>query len=120
MEIAASVTRELEEKYGVKATLVNMRFVKPMDHELLIQLAEEHELLVTLEDNVKQGGFGQQAANYLYEHEKYPHMIQVAIPDCFVEHGSVEQLYSKLGMDADSVVGKIVEKCVLEPLVNEE
>lgn len=120
VEIAASVTRELEEKYGVKATLVNMRFVKPMDHELLIQLAEEHELLVTLEDNVKQGGFGQQAANYLYEHEKYPHMIQVAIPDCFVEHGSVEQLYSKLGMDADSVVEKIVEKCVLEPLVNEE
>lgn len=116
VEVAVAVRRQLEETYGVKATLVNMRFVKPMDTALLRQVAEEHDLLVTMEDNVKQGGFGQQAASYLFEEELYPHMIQIAIPDQFVEHGSTDQLYRRLGMDADSVVEKIVKKCGFKPL----
>ena len=120
VENAVKVCQKLEKEYGVKATLVNMRFVKPLDEELLRQAASEHELLVTMEDNVKRGGFGQQVANYLMEQELYPHMIQVAIPDRFVEHGSVDQLFCRLGMDADSVVEKIVKKCALAPLNIEE
>ena len=76
---------------------------------MLKKVAASHECVVTLEDNVLQGGFGQQVSSWLYEHELFPKMIHIAVPDQFIEHGSVEQLFKKLGMDAESVVEKIAE-----------
>ena len=100
----------MKEKYQVDATLVNARFVKPFDKELIRKLVEEHEILVTLEDNVHQGGFGQQVTDWLYEQRLYPKVINISIPDQFIEHGNVNQLYAKLGMDAESIVSKVVRE----------
>ena len=73
------------------------------------QIASEHEVIVTLEDNVHQGGFGQQVADWLYTRQQGVNIINISIPDQFIEHGSVNQLYAKLGMDAGSVVKKIAD-----------
>lgn len=110
VEIANDATELLKEKYQVDATLVNARFVKPFDKELIRKLVEEHEILVTLEDNVHQGGFGQQVTDWLYEQRLYPKVINISIPDQFIEHGNVNQLYAKLGMDAESIVSKVVRE----------
>lgn len=114
VEIAEGAKRLLKEMYGIDATLINARFVKPLDEELLKKAAKEHSCVVTLEDNVKTGGFGERTAELLYQNKLYPHMINISIPDQFVEHGSVDQLYHKLGMDAESVVEKIAKELQLE------
>lgn len=109
VEIAEKVSDILKEQYGINPTLVNARFVKPLDTGLLKELALEHELLVTLEDNVRQGGFGQQTADYFSGQGRMPSMMHVAIPNQFVEHGNVQELYKKLGMDPEHVAREIIK-----------
>lgn len=116
VEIAEKAKDLLKEKYKIDATFINARFVKPLDEDLIKSVAEKHECIVTLEDNVKTGGFGEQVASLIYNSQLFPKMINIAIPDQFVEHGSVDQLYRKLGMDADSVVEKIAKELQLEEL----
>lgn len=116
VEIAEKAKDLLKEKYKIDATFINARFVKPLDEDLIRSVAEKHECIVTLEDNVKTGGFGEQVASLIYNSQLFPKMINIAIPDQFVEHGSVDQLYRKLGMDADSVVEKIAKELQLEEL----
>lgn len=113
VEIAEKAKDLLKEKYKIDATFINARFVKPLDEDLIKSVAEKHECIVTLEDNVKTGGFGEQVASLIYNSQLFPKMINIAIPDQFVEHGSVDQLYRKLGMDADSVVEKIAKELQL-------
>lgn len=108
VEIAEKAANILKEEHQIEATLVNARFVKPFDKDLMRNLASSHEVLVTLEDNVHQGGFGQQVSDWLYEEHLHPEIINISIPDQFVEHGGVSQLYQKLGMDAESVVKKVL------------
>lgn len=114
VEIAEEARNLLKEKYGIDATLINARFVKPLDEELLKKTAREHKCVVTLEDNVKTGGFGEHVTTLLYDNQLCPHIINISIPDQFVEHGSVDLLYHKLGMDAESIVEKIAKELQLE------
>lgn len=103
--------RELLKAMGYQCSLINARFVKPLDTELLEELAEDHELLVTMEENVISGGFGEHVVRYMNESEcKVPNMkvINVAIPDEYVEHGNVEILRKETGIDKESIVKKIV------------
>ncbi|RMG58557.1 MAG: 1-deoxy-D-xylulose-5-phosphate synthase [Gammaproteobacteria bacterium] len=89
------------------ATLANMRFVKPLDEALIERLAAEHELLVTVEDNVVAGGAGSAVAEYLAEAGVTRPMIHLGLPDRFVEHGSREELLSECGLDAAGIVRRI-------------
>lgn len=108
----ACQVRENLKKLGYGCTLVNVRFVKPLDRELLERLAASHELLVTMEENVLSGGFGEHAVRYL-EMEKGPEhvlkFLNIAIEDVYVEHGNVELLRQELGLDAASVTDRITE-----------
>lgn len=104
----AEAVRILLEENGIHATLVNARFARPLDHDCIIQLAENHELIVTLEENIKSAGIGEHAAALLYERQSRVKMIPVAISDQFVQHGSVEILQKKLGLDAASITKKIL------------
>lgn len=108
----ACQVRENLKKLGYGCTLVNVRFVKPLDRELLERLAASHELLVTMEENVLSGGFGEHAVRYL-EMEKgpehVPKFLNIAIEDVYVEHGNVELLRQELGLDAASVTDRITE-----------
>lgn len=103
--------RELLKAMGYQCTLVNARFVKPLDTELLELLSETHELLVTMEENVIAGGFGEHVLRYMNERqEEAPQMkvINVAVPDEYVEHGNVEILRKEIGIDKETIVRRIV------------
>ncbi len=103
---AWKVCEELKEK-GISATCINARFVKPLDYELLTELSQDHSLLVTMEENVHNGGFGEQVTAWLKEQKLEADILNISIPDTFVEHGIVEQLHRKLGLDAENILQRI-------------
>lgn len=102
--------REKLKAEGYSCTLVNARFVKPLDTEMLDCLCENHELIVTMEENVLRGGMGMCATRYIHEHYPDIHVIQIALPDAYVEHGNVSLLREMLGIDSDSVIRKIKQE----------
>ena len=109
VKTAEQVRRRLWE-HGIRATLVNMRFVKPFDRHLLKKLAASHSRFVTLEENVITGGFGQQVASWAGKELPGVSVMTVAIPDQFVTHGNVDYLYRELGMDEQSVTERILNR----------
>lgn len=109
VKIAQKVRDNLK-RQGYQVSLVNARFVKPIDTELLEEAMADHNLVVSMEENVKRGGYGEHVISYLMEsgyHDKK--VINIGIPDEFVEHGSVDQLYENLGLDTDSIVERILK-----------
>ena len=104
---AVHVTENLR-NCGYEPTLVNMRFVKPLDMDLLEILREDHSLIVTMEENVKSGGFGEQVMTYYGSRLHSPAVRIVAIEDQFVPHGSVEDLMHQQQMDSASVTERIL------------
>ena len=100
--------RDRLREMGYGCTLVNARFVKPLDQEMLRTVQSEHNLLVTMEENVKAGGFGEAVLEYLNEIKSKTRMISIALPDDYVEHGNVDLLKQECGIDAESIVKKIV------------
>lgn len=89
---------------GLNCTLANARFIKPIDLELVDRLAREHELLVTLEENVLQGGFGLAVTAYIHRYYPQVKALNIALPDAYVEHGNVSILREDLGIDSDSII----------------
>ncbi len=106
METALQVYEKLKAD-GLSASLVNVRFVKPMDRELFSALAGDHSLFVVLEDNVASGGFGEAVSAYLNEEGCQARVIKAAIPDVFVGHGPVKTLRETLGLDPESLIKEI-------------
>ena len=102
------VYRQLKED-GEKPTLINARFVKPLDEKMLDFLAAGHSLIVTMEENVKTGGFGMAVADYMRMNHPQVQVLIFAVPDQFVEHGNPEKLKEKLGLDPVSIYEKIKE-----------
>ena len=101
--------RELLQEQGYQVTLVNMRFVKPFDMALVRELSGSHELLVTMEENVRNGGFGEQVASFVMEEVLSARVQIVALPNRFVHQGSVSSQMKETGIDAESVAGKILK-----------
>ncbi|MGN0341329.1 MAG: 1-deoxy-D-xylulose-5-phosphate synthase [Roseburia sp.] len=108
VKTAVSVREKLHES-GISATVVNVRFVKPFDGEWILQHISDYRVLVTMEENVITGGYGQQVLSLVNDLGISIPVINVAIRDQFVEQGSVEQLKQMLGLDADSIVERIVD-----------
>lgn len=106
VETAVRVREQLQEK-GINATVVNARFVCPLDTECLDRLSENHQWIVTMEENVLKGGFGEACGDYLLKKHEDVRLIHVGVPDVYVEHGGVDQLKKTLHMDADSIVERI-------------
>jgi 1-deoxy-D-xylulose-5-phosphate synthase len=92
------------------ATVANMRFVKPLDEELILQLAREHALLVTLEENTVLGGAGSAVAECLAHHGISIPLLHLGLPDTFIEQGDHAQLLADCGLDAAGIVRSIREK----------
>lgn len=103
-------TVELLKEEGMNPGLVNVRFIKPFDEELLLTLTEEYDYIVTMEENMKNGGFGSIISNFLHENNRSNTLISFAIPDCFVEHASVATQRKWNGIDAKSMAEKILER----------
>lgn len=91
----------------LNATVANMRFVKPLDEALVKQLAKEHDLLVTVEENVIQGGAGSAVAECLAKHGLNKRLVILGLPDRFVEHGDTPTLLAQCGLDVSGVVESV-------------
>jgi 1-deoxy-D-xylulose-5-phosphate synthase len=91
------------------ATVANMRFVKPIDRELILKLAAEHELLVTLEENALIGGAGSEVTRVLHEAGIPIRVLQLGLPDRFIDHGDQSQLMAEVGLDTSGVLKRIEE-----------
>ena len=107
VKTAVAVRRALKDM-GYSCSLVNARFVKPIDEEMVREMAQSHKLLVTMEENVESGGFGEKVRECLDELQTSCRLLSIAIPDEYVEHGNVSLLYQEVGIDADSVIKRIV------------
>ena len=101
-ELADSVRQRLKEN-GVSCSLINARFVKPLDTEMLDDLLKDHSLFVTIEENVLTGGYGEQVLRYVSGKEKSVRVLNFGISDDYVEHGNVEVLRKEVGLDCDSI-----------------
>lgn len=111
VKTAVEVRSRLREM-GYGCTLINARFVKPFDMEVLRELQKDHRLLVTMEENVKSGGFGEAVLEYLNEIGSTIRSMNVSLPDDYVEHGNVELLKEECGIDADTIVKRIVTEYI--------
>jgi 1-deoxy-D-xylulose-5-phosphate synthase len=89
------------------ATVVNMRFVKPLDEEMVLSIAASHAVLVTLEDNALMGGAGSAVAECLAAHRVLVPLLNIGIPDHFIEHGSREECLAAAGLDTASVLESV-------------
>lgn len=109
MEECVKAVELLKEK-GVNAALINARFLHPLDEALLHRVAKEFPYIATVEDNILSGGFGSMVSGFLHHHEYDNHLINFGIPDCFVEHATVEQQRKELGIDAASIASMIMQR----------
>ena len=108
METALTTGERLKE-YNIDATIVNARFVKPIDEDMICDIADEHELLVTLEENVYTGGFGEAVSRYTQMNGLSIRTLGIALPDDYIEHGNVDILKHEAGIDAEAVFDRIME-----------
>lgn len=99
--------REALKEKGFGVSLVNARFAKPIDEEAVKEACTDHELIVTMEENVATGGYGQKVLDCMNRNGLKNNCLQVSIPDAYVEHGNVEALKQEIGIDADSIVERI-------------
>ena len=109
VKVALDVREQLIEQ-GFACSLINARFVKPIDEEAIRQACKGHQLIVTMEENVASGGFGEKVREYVDRLGVSTQVLGITIPDEYVEHGNVELLKQEIGIDAHSIVEKVRAK----------
>ncbi len=107
VKTAESVRKKLKAA-GHSCSIVNARFIKPIDEGALREALKEHTCIVTMEENVASGGYGEKVREFLQTVDCESKILTIAIPDTYVEHGNVELLKAELGIDADSVTEQIL------------
>ena len=112
VETAIKVRDMLKEK-GYHVSIINARFIRPLDEEIMIELNDHHSLIVTMEENVLNGGYGERVNRFVRELKLDMDVVQIAVPNQYVEHGNVDLLKKEIGLDADSIVRKIENRLKL-------
>jgi len=105
------VTPAMEAGKQLGATVVNMRFVKPIDTELVLELAKSHEVLITVEENVLAGGAGSAVNDFLQAQQILMPVLNIGLPDSFVEQGTREELLALCGLDIQGILAKVEKFC---------
>lgn len=113
VKVALEVHKQLVNK-GYSCSLTNARFVKPIDEDAVKEACKEHKLIVTMEENVASGGFGEKVRAYVDMLHTDTEVLCISIPDEYVEHGNVELLKREVGIDADSIVSRIMTSQAVE------
>ena len=99
----------LEKESGIKAAVADMRFLKPLDESLILKFADS-QLLVTAEENVVAGGGGSAVGEFLHRAGIVKPLLQLGLPDCFIDHGKPEELLAECGLAADGIAAAVAEK----------
>lgn len=108
----AEKTRRAIKKIGYNCSLINARFVKPLDGEMIDEFSKTHRLIVTIEENILCGGFGERVSDYVLKNHIPVQVLKLALPDDYIEHGSVDLLRREVLLDADSMTKRIVTEYV--------
>lgn len=108
----AEKTRRAIKKIGYNCSLINARFVKPLDGEMIDEFSKTHRLIVTIEENILCGGFGERVSDYVLKNHIPVQVLSLALPDDYIEHGSVDLLRREVLLDADSMTKRIVTEYV--------
>ena len=108
----AREVRERLRDIGYSCSLINARFVKPIDEEMLLRTVKDHSLIVTLEENVRTGGFGDHVLEYINDIGADVRVINIALPDDYIEHGSVDVLRKETLLDTESITQRIIASYV--------
>jgi 1-deoxy-D-xylulose-5-phosphate synthase len=118
---AACEVRNVLKEEGYKVSLYNARFVKPIDEFAILDACKNHQLLVTMEENVANGGYGEKVLECMNNGQTDSAFLGIALPDAYVEHGNVEMLKKELGIDTDSITERIRKawQIMKEPNVEE-
>ena len=104
----AEAVRAAVKTAGYGCSIINARFIKPIDEEAVIQAAKKHCLIVTMEENVASGGYGEKVRELVTRLQLPVELLSITIPDAYVEHGNVELLKKEIGIDADSVAARVL------------
>ena len=112
MVITADNVRKSLIEQGYTVTLVNARFVKPVDKDMLDYVCHNHRLIVTLEENVSSGGFGRTVCQYISDLEYENPVLSISLPDDYIEHGSVDILRHETGIDEETIIRRINDKYI--------
>ena len=94
----------------MNVSVANARFFKPIDFDLVDRLCEKHKLIVTMEENVINGSMGEKVKAYIHENHRDVEVLNIALPDGYVEHGDVSLLREKLEIDSNSILKKVLDK----------
>ncbi len=105
--VADNVRNNLKQK-GYNVSLINARFIKPLDESTIFKSSREHKLLVTMEENVISGGFGESVCQLVSELQLPIKVLNIALPDDYIEHGSVDILKCEAGIDSETVTERII------------
>lgn len=104
------LTNALQAAEGLNATVADMRFVKPLDEELVLRLAQSHSLLVTVEENAVQGGAGSAVTELLHEWGIVLPVLQLGLPDTYIDHGDQTQMLADCGLSVDGIATAVAER----------
>ena len=120
LAFGSRVTAALEVAGELDATVVNMRFVKPLDTDMIERIAADHPTIVTVEENVLQGGAGSAVNEVLLAQGAPNRILNLAIPDQFIEHGDHQQQLAECGLDAAGILAAIRAAGLGEPEISTE
>jgi 1-deoxy-D-xylulose-5-phosphate synthase len=114
--VALGAAELLDSEHGLEPTVADARFAKPLDGELIARLLAEHDVLVTVEENVLAGGFGSAVLEFLADRDLTGRcrMLRVGLPDRFVTHGKPALLRKEVGLTPEAVAQRVAD-AVLEP-----
>ncbi|MBA2654180.1 MAG: 1-deoxy-D-xylulose-5-phosphate synthase [Gammaproteobacteria bacterium] len=118
LAFGSMVTPTLKAGEHLDATVVNMRYVKPLDEHLLIQMADTHELIVTIEENAVMGGAGSGVNETLTKLNRHPPILNLGLPDVYIEHGNPDKMLSACGLDEHGIISAVLNKLSSIPFAN--
>lgn len=111
--VTARAIKRAEADAGITVAHYDLRFLKPLDEELLHEVGRCFGKVLTIEDGVIRGGMGSAVLEFMSDHKYYPQMHRIGVPDEFIEHGTVAQLYTICGMDEEGIYNQITAECCL-------
>ena len=101
--VAAKAIEKSEQENKISIAHYDLRFLKPLDEEMLHEIGRNFNKVITVEDGVRKGGMGSAVLEFMADNGYTPQVVRVGVPDEFIEHGTVEQLYELCGMDVEGI-----------------
>ncbi len=108
--IAAKAIERAEKEKDISIAHYDLRFLKPLDEEMLHEIGHSFSRIITIEDGIRKGGMGSAVLEFMADNGYTPHVQRIGVPDTFIEHGTVQELYHLCGMDEKGILESIIKE----------